>query len=141
MNHLRGSGVPFDIAPLPALRTDATILMTIGAAISTRSESIAAARTFADYLLSGEAQMELRTRTLSIPAVPSAAEWEGEETIYRPPGFLLFREQVSFMRLFTDIGLSVEQMDAVIKEARLYWAKLQNEDGMRSKLADILQSG
>lgn len=141
MNYLRGTGVPFDIAPLPALRTDATILMTIGAAVNTRSESVAAARTFADFLLSDEAQMVLRMKTLSIPAVPSAAEWEGEESLYRPPGFLLFRELVPFLCLFTDVGLSVEQMDAVIKEARLYWAKLQSEDGMRSKIADILRSG
>jgi multiple sugar transport system substrate-binding protein len=141
MNHLRGTGVPFDIAPLPKLKEEATILMTIGVAVNKRSESIAAARAFADFMLSDQAQSELRRKTLSIPAVPQAAEWQGEESMYRPPGFLLFRELVPALRLFTDLNLTVEQMDAVIKEARLYWAKLQSEKGMRGKIADILSRG
>ncbi|MDF2717568.1 MAG: GntR family transcriptional regulator, partial [Paenibacillus sp.] len=141
MNHLRGTGVPFDIAPLPMLKEEATILMTIGIAVNKRSESIAAARAFADFMLSGQAQSELRRKTLSIPAVPQAAEWQGEETMYRPHDFLLFRELVPALRLFTDLNLTVEQMDAVIKEARLYWAKLLSENGMRGKIADILSRG
>lgn len=140
MNHLRESDVRFDIAPLPVLHEPATIMMTIGLAVNKRSESAGAARKFADYLLSEEAQSDIRAKTLSIPSLRQAAERTGAETMYRPPGFMSYLDMVSYMRLFTDLGLTAPQMDAIMKEARLYWAKLQSESGMRGKIAAILQA-
>jgi multiple sugar transport system substrate-binding protein len=140
MNRLRESDVRIDKPPLPVLREPATIMMTIGLAVNKRSESAGAARKFADYLLSANAQTDIRAKTLSIPALRQAAERTGAETIYRPPGYMSYLDMVPYMRLFTDLGLTAPQMDAIMKEANLYWAKLQSEIGMRGKIEAILRA-
>ncbi|WP_158289389.1 extracellular solute-binding protein [Paenibacillus flagellatus] len=141
LNALRESDIRYDVVPLPVWREDATILMAIGLAVGARSEAKAAATAFVEFMTSERAQQALRSHTLSIPAHARAAEREGAETMYRPPGYRRFKEMIPSMRLFTDMNVSPDKMNAIMNEAKLYWAKLQSETGMRRKIADLLRGG
>ncbi|GIP38961.1 hypothetical protein J31TS4_22410 [Paenibacillus sp. J31TS4] len=138
LNRLRGSGVRFDVAPLPGGREDKTILMTIGLAVNGRSEEKVASRTLVDYLVSDRTQAEIGQLTFSLPAVREAAESESPGHPERPPHFRMFEERTDTFRLITELNLSLAQLEAVMKEARLYWAKLLSEQALKRRLAELL---
>ncbi|WP_309122189.1 extracellular solute-binding protein [Paenibacillus sp.] len=140
LNALRESGVPFDIAPLPSFGGgNDSLLMTIGIAVNRISEVRHAAQALADFLCSEQAQRHIRERTLSIPSVTEAAEAAEPGSSYRPAHDGIFRELLPRSRPFTDIGMTVEEMDLVLKEARLFWSRLQTKDSMRKRIRELLQ--
>lgn len=139
LNRLRGSNIRFDLAPLPHLREDTTLLLSIGLAICNKSKVKVAAQTFVDFLISEQAQRHIRQETLTIPAVRQPAEWKAPETSYRPPHFNLFMEIASTFRLVSDMRMELEQLEAVIKEARIFWAKLNDESTTRERIKQLLQ--
>jgi multiple sugar transport system substrate-binding protein len=141
LSGLRDSDIRFDLAPLPHLREDKTLLMTIGLAICKKSKAKVAARTLVDFLVSEHAQLLIRQNSLSIPVVQKAAEWIGEETSYRPPHHALYRDIVQTYRSVSDMRISMAELEVIIKEARLFWAKLNNETVMRERIAQILRHG
>ncbi|MFD0960848.1 extracellular solute-binding protein [Paenibacillus chungangensis] len=130
----------YAIAPLPTLSVPANILMSVGLAISRASEQKAAAGLFLDFMTSSRMQMMIRQRTTSIPVLQEAAQWQGDEE-QQPVGYALFRQETPFMKAFTETGLSVDELDMIFQEARIYWSKLQSEDDMRDKLYRILDNG
>lgn len=134
------SGKRFAIAPLPTLNVPASILMSVGLAVSRTSEQKAAADLFLDFMMSSRMQMMIRQSTMSIPALQEAAEWQVGEGSH-PGGYALFRHVFPFMQTVTETGLSMAELDMVFQEARIYWAKLQSEDDMRNKLYRILDNG
>lgn len=133
----RKSGLEYDVAPLPYASVPATLLLSVGVAINAKSGVKAAAKQFADFLVSEEAQLHIRRRTLSIPSLKYAAEWVGEgkeEWIYRPYRFHMYREIIPTFRTFSDLNLSLGRLEALYKEARLYWAGLESESDTVERL-------
>ncbi|MCU6707578.1 extracellular solute-binding protein [Paenibacillus sp. J5C_2022] len=128
----------YDIAPVPFLREAKSLLIVIGLAVSKHSEHKAAARRFVEFMQSEEAQLFLRKHTLSVPALKTAAEWSGKETMNRPPRFHLFRETMNTFRYYTDLNLSHRQLSLMRDELKLYWANLETLDNVLRKIQDKL---
>ncbi|MFK7691794.1 extracellular solute-binding protein [Paenibacillus sp. HJGM_3] len=140
LSRLRGSNIRYDLAPLPSLREERTLLLTIGLAINRRSKVKVAAKTFADFLLSDAAQRHIGRTTLSIPAIRLDPEERPEPSpSYRPPNFDLYREIEPTFRHLSDMGLSVKLLDGIMKEARLFWAKMQDKSETRERLVRLLR--
>lgn len=89
LNYLRGELVPFDIAPVPHFGQPVMMLLNIGLAVNRHSRVKEAELQLVDFLTSLEAQQFVRQHTYSIPARKQAAEWSGEELLYRPSRFSL----------------------------------------------------
>lgn len=138
LNELKGASFEYDIAPLPYLYEARTLLVVIGLAVSRKSKVKEAARQLVNFLQSHSSQSMMRQNTLSIPADKNAVEWRGEESLYRPSRYNMFREIVPTYRLLNDLSLDSKQLGIVLREAKLYWSKLQNIQATCRKIEEAL---
>lgn len=136
--HERSAEFEYDIAPLPYLNEPKTLLMMVGLAISAHSKEKESARRFVDYLASSEAQLLIRRKTLSIPSLKPAAEWTGEESMYRPYRFHMYREIIPTLRTFRDLNMPIVRLESLYKEANLYWSGLETEEEAVRRLEKLL---
>jgi multiple sugar transport system substrate-binding protein len=134
LNEFKKAGFEYDIAPLPYIENPKTLLIAIGLGINAKSEQKEAAQTFVDFLTSYQPQLNIRQRTLSIPALKPAAEWIGPETMFRPLRYPMHRDIVPTYRLYTDLNVTIEMLTAIINEVKLYWAGLESEQTVCTKI-------
>ncbi|MEF3310640.1 extracellular solute-binding protein [Paenibacillus sp. GYB004] len=137
-HHERPEGLEYDVAPLPYLNDPKTLLMTIGLAVNASSKVKDSAKLFVDFLVSYEAQLMIRQKTLSIPSLKPAAEWTGKESMYRPSRFHMYRDIIPAFRTFGTLNMSIKELDAVYGEAKLYWSGLETEEGVAARLEQLL---
>ncbi|MHA6481224.1 ABC transporter substrate-binding protein [Paenibacillus sp. strain BS8-2] len=138
LNKLKNVGFEYDIAPLPHLAQSRTMLVIIGLAISKRSNEKPAAKKLIDFLLSYETQLYIRQNTLSLPSLKRAAEWTGEEIVKRPHRFHMYREIVHTFRLYSDLGLTANELNDLGSELRYYWSKLEPLESVLERLERTL---
>ncbi|MFD0677836.1 MULTISPECIES: extracellular solute-binding protein [unclassified Paenibacillus] len=138
LNQLRDSNISFDVSPLPGLQDTSTLLIINGLAVNSRSSNKEAAKLLVDFLSSYEIQLLLRRKTLNITAHRHAMEWEGEESLYRPSRFFLYREIFPTLRLLTELGLSNYQLKSIQRDIMLFLSGLQNSDALSSRLEQLL---
>jgi multiple sugar transport system substrate-binding protein len=138
LNELRQADVAYEIAPIPTFHKQRTLMLSIGLAVNRKSKVKGAAKILADYLTSYEAQLIIRQRTLSIPANKLAAEWKGEESIYRPSRFSMYREIIPTFRTIGQLGLKTNELLEVLKAARLYWSGLSDKETMCRNIVQTL---
>ncbi|GAA3399458.1 extracellular solute-binding protein [Paenibacillus hodogayensis] len=141
LNRLKHADFTYDLAPLPTVKEDRTLLTMIGAVVSRQSEVKESARLLVDFLGSREAQSLIRRHTLSIPANRAAAEapWEGEETFRRPSRFDVYRELIPSYRLLEHLPASNRDLQAMQKEVELYWTGLQDGETTCRRIEQALQ--
>lgn len=136
LNYLIEDQVAFDLAPVPHMGTPSTLLLNIGLAVNRLSPVKEAAVKLVEFLTAYETQLLIRQQTYSLPAMKIAAEWQGEEIMYRPSRFSLFRETIPGFRYFTDMGLQASELALINREVKLYWAGLENEKTFCSRIED-----
>lgn len=134
LNSLKDAKFEYDLAPLPHLKEPRTLLVAIGIAVNRASAHREAAQLFADFLLSEETQMYIRQHTLSLPSMKRAAEWTGEEALKRPYRFHMYREIAHTFQLYSDLGLSCNELTRMRDELRYYWAKLDDLDTVLERM-------
>ncbi|MEC0231218.1 extracellular solute-binding protein [Paenibacillus alba] len=139
LNYLINENVSFDIAPVPHLGTPLTLLLNIGLAVNRHSQVKEAAVKLVDFLTSHKAQLFIRQQTYSLPALKSASAWKGQEELYRPSRFSLFRETIPSFHYFSDLGISPKELTTINQEAKLYWAGLETEEELISRIEGSLQ--
>lgn len=140
LNQLRGSKIAFDVSPLPGGLHDSSTLMIInGLAVNSRSPRKEAAKRLVDFLTSYETQLTLRRTTLNIAAHRRAMDWEGEESVYRPPRFRMYREIYPTCRLITELGLTNLQLKEMQREVLLFLSGLQDRDTFGESLEQVLR--
>lgn len=130
LNELKKADFEYDIAPLPYVNNPRTLLIAIGLGVSAKSERKEAAQTFVDFLTSHSSQLNIRKHTLSIPALKPAAEWIGQESMFRPLRYPMHRDIVPTYRLHADLNVTTEMLHAIIGEVRLYWSGLASEQAV-----------
>ncbi|MDF2714107.1 MAG: regulatory protein GntR, partial [Paenibacillus sp.] len=67
-----------------------------------------------------------------------AAEWKGEESIYRPSRFSMYREIIPTFRTIGQLGLKTNELLEVLKAARLYWSGLSDKETMCRNIVQTL---
>lgn len=140
MNYLMGKDVPFEVATVPHFGTPTTLLLNIGLAVNALSPSANEAIKLVEFMGSRSTQLMIRKMTYSLPALKSAAEWRGEETIYRPSRFQLYRETIPSFRYFTDLGIGAGELALLNQEVKLYWAGLESEEELIARLEGQLKA-
>lgn len=138
LNLYRASNIAFDIAPVPHFGDPRTLLLNIGLAVHRHSPVKEAALALVDFLTCAATQLAIRRQTYTLPALRSAAEWTGEDGLYRPSRFSLFREIMPSYRYFTDLNITERQLHLIGQEAKLYWLDLQSEEAFGSRLEELL---
>ena len=138
LNKLRNENdLPFELAPLPYVHTPKTMLATIGLAVNARSNYKEAAKTFVDYVVSYKSQLLIRKHTYSIPALQAAAEWEGEESIYRPESFHIYQKLTDTFAHLDDLNLNVREKEALLNVMKMYWTDMISKEEVASHLSEI----
>jgi multiple sugar transport system substrate-binding protein len=138
LNEFVEADLDYDIAPLPYLTQPQTLLLIIGFAINKNSRKLGAAKKFVDFLSSASVQSFIRRNTLSIPAVKSEAEKSGDEGIYKPSRFQLFREIIPTYCLYSHLGVTYEELGEMNNELRLYLSGMLSENFFVQRLRSIL---
>lgn len=137
----RDAPFAYDIAPVPYLREPRTMLHTVSLAVSSQSRQKNAARRFVDYMLSYEAQLEIRKATMRIPALKLAAEWTGEEPLRnRPSRFFMYRDIIPTFRSYTSLRLPVDGLMKMLAELKFHWSGLDTLEAVLLRLKDKLRS-
>ncbi|MDF2715420.1 MAG: GntR family transcriptional regulator [Paenibacillus sp.] len=134
LNYLQNKPVPFDVAPVPHFGTPKSMLLSIGLAVNRRSKEKEPALKLLEFLTSNQAQHFIRKHTYSLPALRTAAEWVGEEKMYRPSRFSLFRETIPGFRFFTDLGIDSGDLARLNRDLKLYWAGLDTESTLCAQI-------
>ncbi len=134
LNEFRKHSIEYDIAPLPYFKYPKTILLIIGLAINKHSTRKHAAEQFVSFMSGEKVQEYIRIHTLSLPAVKRIAEKQGEEKVYKPSRFQLFREIIPSFCLYTDLGLESNELAEVRNELRLYLSGATDHDSFYERL-------
>ncbi|RKN72463.1 extracellular solute-binding protein [Paenibacillus ginsengarvi] len=134
LNYLQTASIPFDVAPVPHLGTPMSLLLSIGLAVNRSSKEKSAAIRLMQFLGSPQAQSYIRKHTYSLPALRSAAEWVGAETMYRPSRFSLFRETIPGFRYFTELGIGAGELGRMNRDLKLFWAGLETEEELCAQI-------
>jgi len=141
LNKLRGeNGMSFELAPLPYVHIPKTMLLSIGLAMNKRSRHKQAAMDFTNYVLSYPSQLLVRKRTYSIPALQAAADWQGEESIYRPASFHIYNELSDTYADMAELGCNRREKEAMLSVMKMYWADMINKEEAVARLSAILPS-
>ncbi|GIP34814.1 extracellular solute-binding protein [Paenibacillus sp. J2TS4] len=138
LNHMRQAKFDFDVAPLPYKNEARSLLVVIGLAVNRHSRHKEAAKVFVDYLLSYNAQLRIRKKTLSIPAHKRAAEWKGKESLKRPSRFHMYREIVPSYRLVSELNLSMDELATIRNELKWFWSNMEDEISVCRRLEAVL---
>jgi len=75
---------------------------------------------------------------LSIPAVKTEAEKSGDEAVYKPSRFHLFREIIPTYRLYSHLGVTYEELGEMNNELRLYLSGMLPEEFFVQRVRSIL---
>lgn len=140
LNDLIGSDIGFEIMPLPYVSEPGTLLLSVGLALNRYSKNKQATKSFIDYLTSYDAQLEIRKKTLTIPARKDAAEWEGSEQIQRPENFKIYQKLIPTFKLLADMKISHQERIRILNGLRLYWMGLESEDTTITSISEILNN-
>lgn len=138
LNHLKDARFSFDIAPVPHHNEQRTMMLAVGLAVNRCSKKKAAAKELVHFLTSVEAQHHIRKRTLSIPGSKKAAEWTGEEEMYRPSRYNMYREIIPTFRTLDDLRLTVDEIHHLQRELKLYWSDIVDETALSEFIGQML---
>ncbi|MEF3312840.1 extracellular solute-binding protein [Paenibacillus sp. GYB004] len=138
LNLLKNARFSFDIAPVPHQNEQKTMMLAVGLAVNRWSKKKAAARELVHFLTSAEAQHHIRKRTLSIPGLKKAAEWTGEEEMYRPSRYTMYREIIPTFRTLADLPLSADELRQLQREFKLYWSDIADEAALSEFVEQML---
>lgn len=137
LNWIKEAGFEFEVAPLPSHNQAKTLLLNIGLAVNKQAKSKDAAIKLTNYLLSYEVQLQIRQQTLSIPSHKRAAEWQGEETMYRPSRFHMYRDIIPTFAYISELGLSMQDVVKLKNEVKLYWSKIESKEQLVRRLEKL----
>ncbi|ULL15015.1 extracellular solute-binding protein [Paenibacillus sp. H1-7] len=138
LNQLKDAGISFDVSPLPGLNNNRTLLIVNGLAVNSRTRHKEAAKLLVRFLTSYESQLLVRQHTLNITAHRRAMEWQGEEFVYRPFRFFMYREIIPTFRLIKEMGLSNNQLKEMQRDTMLFLSGLQDRETLCRKLELLL---
>jgi multiple sugar transport system substrate-binding protein len=123
---IRNVSFRYDISPLPYTRTTKTLLLATGLSINRVSRNQEAARLLVEFLTSEESGRYIQQQALSLPANQEAAERTGENVFPDPSRYSLYREIVPAFADYKELNISMEALDALGQELKLFWAGLED---------------
>lgn len=151
LNAFRDLPLAYDISPVPLLKkgeAQRTLLLSIGAAVSRSSGEKEAARTFAEFLASPEAQGIIGNYRLSIPARRESADEsarqaaagvpEAPDTLKRPSRYAMYRELFPTFRAHQELGIPMALLKEFGRTLKEYWSGMIDDDTLSSRLEALL---
>ncbi len=138
MNRLKDTDLNYGVAPLPALRTQDTLLLVTGLAINQRSPLQEAARLLVQHLSSLEVQTDIRQNTLTLPVHPNAINIHAGLIGNRPHGEGAVSQQWDHARTYSDLSMSTAVLEAIREELKAYWSRVEDEAEVSERLEVLL---
>lgn len=140
LNRLQSGNIDYGVAMLPALRSDATLLLVTGLAVSREAVDPEAAFALVRFLCGEHIQTDIRRSTLSMPAHPAAlAEREG--LLGNRPALDIDADNAwSRYKLYSDLNLGTSVLEAIREELKFYWSRLEDEVEASERLVQLLGS-
>lgn len=132
LNDFKHTNMPYDVAPLPCLDNQDTLIFVLGMGINANSRNKHAANLLVRYFASRRAQQRIRELTLSVPACKPIAEQAGQDskTINRPPHYSMFREHLRRFKLHRHLGLTDTHFYTLRGLLKKYWSDMLDEDAL-----------
>ncbi|HZG75634.1 MAG TPA: ABC transporter substrate-binding protein, partial [Paenibacillus sp.] len=140
LNRLAQSSFEYGVAPLPALRSDDTLLLVTGLAVNRSSAHADDADSLVRYLCGRDVQADIRRNTLLLPAHPETLHDETGLNGNRPFGEPAFQDMWERYRLYSDLNLSTSVIEAIREELKAYWSRLEDEAEASERLESLLST-
>ena len=140
LNAFRDLPLAYDISPVPLMNRGGeqrTLLLSIGAAVNRSSKEKEAARTFAEFLASPEAQRLIREQRLSIPSRKEAAETPVGDHLNRPSRYAMYRELFPTFKAHKELGIPVESLKRFSRSLKEYWSGIIDEHILNDHLEKL----
>ncbi|WP_176706079.1 extracellular solute-binding protein [Paenibacillus hemerocallicola] len=138
LNVWNDTDLEYDISPAPYTEELRTLLISMGLGISSRSRHKEEAQLFVDFLTSGEAQVRIRDRTMSIPSLGTVPGNTVPGKMNRPSRYMQYRETMSSFRTLRDLNMPMKAMKELEKQLKAYWADMMDEEELCSRLSSIM---
>ncbi|MFC3769428.1 extracellular solute-binding protein [Paenibacillus sp. GCM10012303] len=138
LTRLGGSGLDYDISPLPFIRHPLTNAVSIGVGVNEQSRHKEAVRTFMEYLRSPRAQRLISTHSLSIPVHKEVADEIRPDDGLRPSRYNLFKEIMPSFRVQQDLNLANWQLRKISGPLQLYLTGQIGETALCERLERAL---
>ncbi|MBD2866436.1 extracellular solute-binding protein [Paenibacillus oceani] len=139
LNRLIGTELDYGVAPLPSLRTSDTLLLVTGLAVSSGARQPAEAQKLVRFLCGERSQLQIRRRTLSLPAHPAALALHAGLEGNRPGREEESGSMWSRCKLYGDLRLGVGVLEAIREELKSYWSRLEDEVEASERLDSLLR--
>ncbi|WP_047983333.1 extracellular solute-binding protein [Ornithinibacillus californiensis] len=135
MNEFRDHNISWDVLPVPANKTQATLLLGGALGINADSQMKETAKTFINYMVSTEAQTMLKRNGCTIPILRYVAEdnYLLQPGIH-PDNYNAFKEVMPYAQTMRDLNITIEEMERVESELHFLWANMEKTEDVLKKI-------
>nr|WP_275695500.1 extracellular solute-binding protein [Fredinandcohnia sp. SECRCQ15] len=139
MNEFRDHKIKWDVLPVPAKETKATLLLGGALGINANSQMKETAKALIDYMVSTEAQTMLKRNGCTIPILRFVAEdnYLLQPGIH-PDNYNAFKEMMPFAKTIRDLQLTTSEIELVENELQLLWANMERTGDVCSRIENLL---
>lgn len=139
MNRFLHSAIDYAVAPLPSLAIASTLLTATGLSVvrSTKHEELA--RQFIDHLVSFDSQALIKRSTVTLPARSDALSITEGLSGNRPAGERIYEQLWEQCGHYADLKLDAHTLDAIRKELKAYWSRLEDEAETSERLGMLFK--
>ncbi|GGG26037.1 extracellular solute-binding protein [Paenibacillus abyssi] len=127
INRWRDTGIDYGISELPGLKSDSTLLLVTGLAISGKAKYPDASRALVRFLCSPKIQSGIRRSTLTLPAHLEALTIRDGLAGNRPQREPDLNGIWGKCKFYSDLQLGTKALESVREELKTYWSKLEDE--------------
>ncbi|MCC3357173.1 extracellular solute-binding protein [Bacillus sp. REN16] len=139
MNEFRDHKIKWDVLPVPAKESKATLLLGGALGINAKSEMKEMAKALIDYMVSTEAQTMLKRNGCTIPILRFVAEdnYLLQPGVH-PDNYNAFKEIMPNAYTIRDLGLTTSETELVENELQLLWANMERTEDVCKRIEKIL---
>lgn len=141
LNEWKNIDFDYDISPVPFIHEPRTIVVATGVAVRKGSQYPEAAQLLADYLCSADAQLHIRTNTLSIPSHQGQEVRLNRDDVQMsnvPERYTLYHEMVFSYLVHEKLNISTCLLKPLYDLIKAYWADLIDEEELCERISQDL---
>mgnify|MGYP001184721601 CR=1 FL=1 len=139
MNEFRDTELSWDVLPVPANKSNGTLLICGALGINKYSDKQLVAQSLIDYLTSVEAQTVLKRNGCTIPMLREVAE--NDKLLnprIHPPHYNHFKSVMPYAYSLQDLHLKKSDIDLLYEELHELWANLETPAVVCRRIEDLM---
>jgi multiple sugar transport system substrate-binding protein len=139
MNEFRGTGVKWDVLPLPGNQDKATILLGGALGINKYGDKIKVAQSLLEFMVGTEAQTLLKRHGCTIPARRTIAEDDQLLNLdIHPVHYNAFKDVMPYANSLQGMSLTNDHLHILNNELHVLWANMETPESACNRINKLL---